>query len=466
MTLFFNKKISRGWFVFAVALAVSFLIIGLDHALKSVSDAGYCPEKADWTAFSEDLPFIWESAAQSSAAEVLSEELPLYMHQVELTLRNATGIRPEPFRWKVWMGPEVLVSGKSGQWGFCVCPGVLLRLAHAVNRMIHPAENGLYRYGKFYYAWRDRFFIASPWPDYVHAALVVKTGAMPPKITARDSIYLTWNTPIKGEMHLRVKAPHVEGQFDLAMPPAPDGLQLPDAWPEPPMISLTASSLDAPLAILYPMIQNTAVFQSLQPGAQFIWNRWNLPPLPDTWNRNVLEYAWALHSVDTSSILPIPKMALALRTKSSSENHHPFLPLIANEPPIPSFWNEHAGWIMPWLGEKLSLCLAQTDTLALATSQEPLMARLAGRMNLHPISANALAVRADWAKIGESLSALLRQAASLELIPEKDPHDVEQDLLPIARALTRLGNLCIDASSDGTALLFSGTLFSGEGISP
>ncbi|HPO14102.1 MAG TPA: hypothetical protein PLI09_11705 [Candidatus Hydrogenedentes bacterium] len=460
------KKVSRGCSVFAAALVLFFLIAGADHALRSASAPGYCPEDADWTAFAEDLPCIWESAEQSSAAKILSEELPFYMHQVELALRNATGIRPEPFRWRVWMGSEVLVSGKSGQWGFCVCPGVLLRVAHAVNRMFHPAENGLYQYGDFYYAWRDRFFIVSPWPEYVRASLAATSMAVPPTNLARDSIHLAWKIPVKGEMRLRIEAPHVEGQIDLAMPAAPNGLQLPDAWPEPPMISLTVSSLDAPFAILYPMIRNTAAFQFFQPGAQFFWSRWNLPPLPDTWNQNVLEYAWVLHSVDTSSTLPIPQMALALRTTPSPENNHPLLSLIANEPPVPSFWNEHPGWIMPWLGEKLSLCLVQTGTCALATSQEPLMARLAGRMNLYSINANALALRADWAKIGDSLSALLRQAAPLELIPEKDSRDVEQDVIPIARALSRLGKLRIDASSDGNKLFFSGTLFSEEGTSP
>ncbi len=466
MTHFLTKKISRGWSAFAIGLALCFLITAVDHVLKSVSNMGYCPEDTDWTAFAEDLPFAWETAAQSSAAAVLAEEVPLWMHPVELTLRNAAGIRPNPSRWRVWMGPKMLAGGKSGQWGFCVCPGLLMRLVHGVNCVVHPAEDGLCRYGEFYYAWRGRFLIISRWPEYVRASLDAEKEAEPPKSVSRDGIHLAWNGPIKGEMCVRAKAPHLQGRLDLALPPAPDGLQLPEAWPEPPMVSVTASSLKPIVANLYPLLEKTPAYQSLLPYVLPVWKRWNVPPLPDAWDQNVLEYSWTLLSVDTAATLPVPRMALAFRMPLSSANPHPLMPLIASEDALPSSWGGHPGWILPWLGEKLSLCLTQTDGYALVTSQEPLMARLAGRMTPHPVGANALAIQVDWAKTGECVAALLRQAAQLELIPGKDSRDVEQDYIPATRALSRLGALCVEASSDGTTLNFSGTLFSEEGTAP
>ncbi len=448
-----------------MALVLCVLILGVDHALKRVSDAGYCPEDADWTAFADDLPSVWKTFAQTSAAAVLTEEVPRWMHQIELTLQKATGIRPNPSRWRVWMGPKVLAAGKSGQWGFCICPGLLVRLAHGVNRMIRPAEDGLCRYGEFYYAWRGRFFILSLWPEYVRASLEAKETA-PPKNVPGDGIHLAWTVPVKGEMCLRATAPHLQGRLELALPPAPDGLRLPNAWPEMPMIGVTTSSLNTIAAILHPLFEKTTACQTLLSYLLPVWKRWNLPPLPDNWDQTIVEYSWALLSVDTSATLPVPRMALAFRTPSSSDSPHPLMPLIAQEQPIPSSWSGHPGWIVPWLGEKLSLCLMQTDEYALATSQEPLMARLAEGLNPHPVQANALAIHVDWSKTGECVAALLRQAAQYELIPGKDGRDVEQEYIPVTRALSRLGMLRVEASSDGNILNFSGTLFSGEGTTP
>ena len=121
---------------------------------------------------SPDFPSFCAKVADTDAA-ALPHRDPRPFEAFELAVRKATGVRPTPLRWDVWMGPRFVWSRWNGTQGMCAHPGLLLRAVHAWRSLwgARPDAEGVYACAGQYYAWRDGFLLVSPSPEYVKAAL-------------------------------------------------------------------------------------------------------------------------------------------------------------------------------------------------------------------------------------------------------------------------------------------------------
>ncbi len=452
-----NRRIARGWLALLAALLVYALLVLLDQHLKRAPHPGFRPEQASCTAFAPDAPQTWMALKRLPAAKTVRDELPRWVHQAELALRLATGIRPEPERWRVWLGPQMLASIRDGQWGVCVRPGVLLHAAHWANRLVASSVDGFYTYRGLRYAWREGFLVASPWPEYVRAALQAAPCANTGAESRPDGVSLVWNNPVPGEALLVPGDLELRGRLTVSIPHTPESLRLPDAWPNDPMLTVSMQRLDA-LSPFWSLFADTAAAQWLERHGTALVTAWRFPALPDNWDARLSEAALALYDVDISEITPVPECAAALRDREAPGGTHPLAPLLTGDHPIPYAWNAHPGQILPVFGEKCSLCLAGDEGYWLVTTQEPLMGRLLGHLSPRPAPANTFALRLNCKKAGGLASNVLRRAAALELIPEMDPRDLEREWLPAVHVISQLGRLSVDASSDGKQVIFAARL--------
>jgi len=450
-----------GWFALVVVLAGYWGLAALDRGLKIPRHPGFSPANAAWVCTAPDLPQFWRRLGQAEPAAGVAEELPQWVHKCDLAVRQATGIRPTPSRWQIWMGSQVLASGGQGRWGLCVRPGVLLRLAHTANRLVPWTHGpaGLSRYGEFYYGWRDGYLLASKWPQYVQDALGAPAYAPPPQ-DAADALTLAWSGPRAG--HLRVHAADglpLTGSIAAGIAAREHPLHLPEAWPEPPLAVAAVNrwqDLAEILGALGALLPSLPAVAPLQDVAQSLCTTWGFAALPPDWDASLEECAVALLAIDTTETTPVPEMAVVWRGGPVST--HPWQTLVDHTHALPYVWNTWAGHVLPVLGEKATLCLARDDRYWVAASQEPVMDRLLGRWTEARAVQADLSVRVNWEQAGQAAGALLRRAAQLELVPRMNAREAEGALAPVAHAISTLGRLEIDGHAERGALVFDGFL--------
>lgn len=463
----------RRWRALLCAVVLFGALALVDARLKAGEGPGYCPEHTTWIVAAEDLPAFWRGCLESDAVQNLTDEVPNWLGPFELATRRLTGIRPTPTRWSVWMGKAFLAAGSDESVGMCVRPGLLLRAAHVCRRVFRDAraEDGTYAFGPFYYAWRDGFLVLSARREYVTASLAA-AGPRIEQSCAPDELrihsHAGWEAFVR--LYGRDGLP-VEGWLDVDVSHRSTPLTLPNAWPESPMLSVTGTKFrDIRALLAWAMRAAEAVpfRKEAQVLADFFTKQWDLDSLPADWERTVNECSLALMSLDTSSGLPIPEVALIMRLANNAEALHPLRALASDvsaqpdEPPydiaVPYEWAGNEGWIIPWMGEELALCLGSCQPDWFVTTQEPLMSRLAGGLGEgEAVDADAV-VRVDWKKLGDCAQALARRAAELELIPRMDVRDVERKVLPVFRAIGRNGDLLIQVERQGKRAAFHGCL--------
>lgn len=458
MSLRANKRlrIAKGWYGLFAALVLYCALAAVDHAVKQAPHPGYCPAQADWLAWTPNFPALWLSTAQSMLADALSE-IPAWTHQAELAVRKTTGIRPTPLRFRVWLGPSILVAGQAGRWGLCAHPGLLLRVFHALNRLCgRPPDGQIYRYGDFHYAWRDGFLVVSQWPEYVRETLKASPCEAVRGPVPAGGIRVVWRGTFPGSLVAQAIPPLATGSVLAKLPVVQENLQLPDAWPERPLVAVAGAGWRDLSTAAKELLAGNAVAEGWARHMEPLLKAWNLGRLPEGWDASQKEFAWALLAVDTSEVLPVPEMAVLLRDPAA--HAHPWLSLTTGAPVIPYAWNGRPGWIMPVWGDEVSLCLAGEPPLWCATSREPLMDRLLGRIEPQPSPGKSLSIRVNWPGLAAVAETLVRRAAQFELLPGADARDVDRDWIPVLRAASRLGLFDLDANMDGGRLHFTAKL--------
>ena len=453
------------WFAFVAAFVVCVALGAVDRQWKAAPHPGYCPEDATWVVQARDFPLFWDALKRLDVARTVGERLPREVHAVELAVRQAAGVRPTPARWRVWFGARFLCAGKRGQWGFCVRPGLLARAADYANRIAgasHP-EGDVRRYGRFHYAWREGYLIVSPSRDYVFGALAAPVSSGGGAVSS-DSLRVQWRAPCAGEIlvHASEGLP-VSGRLSVAVSGSGEDLLSARIWPDRPMLVVAGRAWEDWVKLLSgvaPVFAETQGFRALRHFGTPLWQAWRLPPPQTGGDADVREFSLALAGVDVSETLPIPEFALALRAEGpiSALESHPLYPLAEAAEPLPYAWREQPGVIAPLLGEKLSLCLAADGAYWLATTQEPLMQKIVGRLEEGPGTRADLVLHVDWEKTAEAGAALLRRAAQLELFPRMDARKAEQKLIPFTQALASMGTLDLQGRGHGDHLRFSGFL--------
>ncbi len=457
-----GRGILYGWRALLATLVLLGCCAWLDTRIKAQAvTGGYCPDNASWVVVTQDFGTLWRRASQTTAVERLCEEWPRPLSSVELAIRKATGIRPTPARWRLWMGDRLLVAGSDHGSGLCVYPGILIRMGHWAHRATLRADgrDGIFAFGDLHYAWRSGFLIASRSRDYVAACL----DAQPPQLPAtdsRDEIRLLWRGEQEGEFCVRPEDGFpIEGRMRTSITDRTTPLSLTDAWPEPPLFAVAATStgdLGNLFAFLEQPFSDTAAWQEILRIAPVIRRQWGLEPLPEAWDEGMIgQCGFALLDVDASQWLPAPELALVLRGTQPAAGPHPLQPMFSRFHGVSYEWQGQPGRFEAVLGGGFSACLGHSGRDWIVTNNEPAMDALVGRLASGPATQADLTVRVRWEAVGAAAESLAGQMAALELLGRQNSRDV---WLPMARGTSRIGVLELDGYAEEGWVRFHGFL--------
>ena len=458
---------------FIVAAILFAILAGLDAWLKATPDPGYCPENAFCTLAADDFPSFYAALWSCDLSEAVSPEIHGPLADVSRGIRLGTGIRPTPIRWRVWLGSKFVAAYSEDGSGICVHPGLLLRLADVYRRVVQrvPEEEGVRRFGSLFYGWRDGFVVVSASRSYVQSSLAAPAPVLEPS-RGRDEMRITWPG---SEGVLRIRARDglpAEGWFRGSLTQRTSPLTLAGAWPRPPLFAISASRwtdlktliVEAGNALQFAargILDEETRGQVFAAGTQlagYTSAQFRSDRLAKGWDLSADECAAALWDLDTDETTPVPELAFVFRGEGPAFGAHPLDKALPREDAIPHEWEGRPGIVIPWLGEKLMLCLAGRDRDWLLTTREPLMAELIGAQAAGPPIYADAALTLDWSKAGRCAATLVQKASDLELIPRMNRKDVEREWMPYVRAATRLGSLHLYGTARDGRVVFKGLL--------
>jgi hypothetical protein len=463
----------RRFFGYAIIAAALIAVAVVDLRLESSSIPGYAPERSFVCAASDDFPLFYSAWGRCDFVTAASLEISAQISELPRLVRLELGIRPTPLRWRVWLGKKLLISAGDDGVGLCFRPGIVFRAAECALKVFGRVEemDGLRRYGRAYYAWRDGFVVASVSPEYVKASLVAPV----PKIDAasgRNEFRFAFRGA-DGELriHARDGLP-AEGWIQTPIKPGGKSLTASDSWAEAPLAAISASSIDD-VVVLLGLARDAIALGlkwSMDEGARarvfdfaaqieaLASSRFDATRLADDWSASIAECSFALLDIDAESATPVPELGLILRSGSPVFGEHPFAAALGAENGIPHEWGGKSGVAIPWIGEKLLLCLAVRDRDWLFATQEPLMARMIASKTPESNVAADAALEIDWKKAGRCAEKLSMKFADSELLPGMNAKDLERDWLPFVRAAARLGSVRLEGRAHDKRLEFKGYL--------
>ena len=462
---------ARGWLLLGLALVGFIVLAAIDQDLKEPPHGGFCPDGASITVSSASWPAFWGGVDSTDVGRAAAESLAELTYKAGLPVLRRTGVRPTPARWRLWLGPTLLAGWQGeGKWGVCVHPGVLARFAHGLNRVLtgQMGVQAVYRLGRgpgrdagvpIYYAWRDGFLMFSPGAGYLRAAR--DASSWQGESEAPEHLVLAW----RGQSPVRISLAPSDGLPARVLLAAPFGaepglLRLPDAWPDAPMLAVSAGSWSHARALaravgsVLPRGTSEALSERFLPLAG---EAWDFSRLTDGWADGLAECAFAVHMGEGG-----PNVAVALRRRDAGEqSEHPLLAAVSPEERIPTAWGPGAlGVLAPRLGERWVMCLDEEPAmnLWLATTSEASMARLRGRIAPGEGMLADYAFLVRWPVAGQALADLLRALVRSELVlgwGGEDWAGVAETLETIA---PHLGTARLVGKSDGREVVFEGPL--------
>ena len=319
-------------------------------------------------------------------------------------------------------------------------PASLERAATAHARIAdnRAAQEGVDLNSGLAYGWRDGFRIVSPSPEYISAALADAAETI--ELSGRlDSVFIDWRGDPACQLTVQsTPVLSIDGWVDFDLPGRDAPLTLAGTWPEEPLLEVTGSSAEELIELVADLLPDF-------PGMELVHRAFQEleVELPRDWAFGTNEFSLAVMSVDTSEFLAVPEFAMALRGESD---------LLRLKPPRDSIrheWAGRSGWFRPWLGEKMSVCVAGDKDLRLFTSRERTMARYIGRLKEGRATDSDLLVSFDLAHFSSVAKELVRRAAEHELIPHRNVADTEAHIIPALDATEHLGILRLEAKAGG-----------------
>lgn len=460
------RRFLRRWGLLFSAIALLALLSALDHGLKHAGDGlGFHPNNASCIVTSADFPSFCGALAATDAADRFTAETPRPFDAFELAVRKATGVRPTPLRWRVWLGPRMVWSRWNGTYGLCVHPGLLMRAVCVYDTLKGEptGSNGLSDWAGFHYAWRDGFLILSPSATYIEAALEGPLVDKKQETSPRE-LALRWDqNEIRVSPEPRIP---IHGTLYIATQTSETPLRLSGRWPDDSLFSLTTHHPEDTLALwrmIHEPLKTMADYNRLSALASSVWKQWRLAPPSEDWKTHVEEFSIALMALDTTETIPIPEWGVMMRTPNVDQIlEHPWAPAIATLSPIEYAWEGHTGLLATLLGEKAAICLAQDGDRWLAASRRDRMSELLDIPQPNLDVEADMQLEINWEATGRTAEILLRKAGEHELIPEMNAQEVDTYLGKYARSLARMGRLRISGKANDGRLVFSGTLVSPE----
>ena len=449
----------RAWWWLLAALTIVCVSGVWDSALKTVPMQTFLPPDCDWVVAGQDFPRFWSATNSTVQAAAFRDAFAQRVHSLELAVRQLTGIRPTPGRWRAWLGPMFTAGIRGEQAGLCVRPGLLVRGADLLNRALHRPDSltGLSRYGRLYYTWRDGWLICSFSEEFVKASSEAAPRAM--NVGGVEELRVTWSGPQAGEVRIQPGAEwsctgNVAGELTHRRAP----LRLTAPWCAPPLASVTATKPSEVVAFVYQAWNilcaasgwgDSSLFQVGGRMAGHLLSAWGFDSLGAGWERPISECAFALAGLDGRNAVPVPVINAVFQPSGDAPGAHPLAGLLGRGTPAIHEWGQARGWVHPLLGEEWALCLATTPHEWLVSSREPEMRRLAGvEAETVPVNADLVA-RIDCARAAPDMMRLITRAAALELIPGMNERDVAAFLEPWARLIESLGEVRVEAWGRG-----------------
>ncbi len=447
-------------------LVAGLVLIGAalaDHQLKTVSHPGFLPEDMPVYLYAPDLPLSWMHFSKTALARNLNDEAAPLLHTIELSLRQWSGIRPTPARWRTWLGPSAIAATDGRDWILCVHPGLA---AHVVSLFL--SDKGLPG-TQIHQAWREGYLLLSS------SSVFIKKAQTAPPVTLEfaetispDTLLVALHTPIQAVLTvtpspgLPMEARCRTSQASVSRPAT--------VWSAPPLPG--SPNLLLSLSSVHSAVQLANLLSEM-----------NLPDfsggvlgnLASKWSINRLSsffsdangplnapMSCALYGISTSSGIPLPRLALASGAKegfggllSSSQTSGKLLPYE---------WNGCAGWMFPLLGDQFSLYGFQRDNTQYLVTQEPLAAMVAATFKAAaPTVEDDVMLALDWKGVATELMRTANWAADRELLPETGPKDLETTFIPLMKALSHGGVLKLTGKWSADQFLCKGMLAGGPG---
>jgi hypothetical protein len=452
-------RVARPWLILGVAVILLALAVVSDNLFRGTpASGGYCPESASCILTAPDPAAMLRALGRLDLAGDSGGGSPA--GDLQLAVRKAAGVRPTASRWRLWAGRGIVLALADEGAGACVRPGMLVRAADAWLRLTGAVrvQEGIREREGMYYAWRDGFLVISPSRAYVLASL--SAPPLPVKDAAdSQALYLRWTGPHKGELTLKAaEGLPVSGRMQVALSERSEPLTLPHAWPEPPLIHITATSWSDLQAITDAALGSWEGWRRLGEGVTGWIARARIQPPIHQWQQTFGECSLALTGIDTSRPVPVPEAVLVMRSPRMLSGRHPLRGMTVGLPIVPYSWEGQPGSISPLLGEKFSLCLGRHGRDWLAASRASALGGVAGRLGEgSPVSADVL-LQAHWPRLATTLETLLREAAKGEMLPGWNHDDVTRQAVPLLQRLARQGGLHIEGQAGGPWLVFSGQL--------
>jgi hypothetical protein len=424
----------RGWIALAAVAVVVALLAAVDTALKRAPHAGFVLPDADLAVSSPDFPRVWSEFEASDAFARIQSEAPEVYHRLGVYLRRSTGIRWTPLRWYAWFGRPVSVSVSSGGWVMSCKPGLLLRLAAAGGA---AGPN----------AWRDGFLIIGESRRLVTE--LANRGVQADSVSRSDSVRVGWSGPHPGDAVVQFAgAWSVAGSIAIeesAEGGEPGTARRVDDWPGTPVVTVFASRQ----ALIDELLPKEWPEFPMNVELRRAWDdfRWRLPR---DWSQPDDAVQFALVSVDTRDVIPVPELGALVRSSRGFE------PLVPPKGALPYQWGVTAGWMAPWLGETVSLYAAGSDRVRAFANQERTMAALLDAPLPGRIASYDARLRLDFGQFADFAKSVTLTAAEQELLPAYSRDDVQLDLFPLFTALGALGVLELEGRQVGAQLEFNG----------
>lgn len=433
-------------------LAVVFLALGLaafifDALLKKWPDSGLALA-GGIVVGAPDWPAFWDGILKTEAGGGVAKALSREVSAVERDIRIATGIRPTPLRWSVWLGKRALYSRQGEVQLLCVRPGILLRACFALG-MAPTGGDGF----PADYRWQDGYLLIS------HGQLE----------SAAIGSALDLARPDESGTGLVARLPGTAGGLSLRIW-AQDGIPVEimgrDSTPSQADRAPVPLAETAPHAIVDLLLdaRGRSALDSMEQSLKYfgLWPETGIAPLPQVpealeatlpWDRIALERR-LLFDVQADLGYTILHVGNSICLEGQAWGRHPFendaaYPPIAH---IPYNWNDVAGFYFPVAGKDYTFGCAIQGPWAHTANPPNYMPEL-----LVPAGAPAdvppsFRLKVDWSLAAGTFVAWYRDTHAKDP-GGKNAFELERTLSTWADAIRALGETQLEmppSLDDGT----------------
>lgn len=414
------------------------LVSGLvaDEVMKQAPHAGFGQSEAAWRFTCRDFPRFWQSVESSAPFQAFTREWPSPFRELEVAVRRATGVRPTYARWRLWMGHELTVTGDNHHAPvFCVRPGLLLRVVHAIRPVFHIRRDGdLYRLHTVWYAWKEGYLFFSTDRNGV-AALVAAPMSYPSDAMRKDEARLDWLEEPRTSATLRADdAWRVTGTVDAPLTRHEQGMNVHEVWNGLPMLVISAHDMPQALALIAPWRPAMEAWPSWT-GAEQLLSRIQAAMGP----------AFGAPGPCSIAVIDIERAAPSPTLQWAALSAHPEVSSTSSrEPP---------------LTEPLPVTVPVLDgTLNLTVDPPAMLDHVASAIHAGGRADADLLVSLEWSKLAADIEEALTVEKESGTFDFTRNEALERYWIPMVRGLGALGRLHLEARGNGKKASFEGYL--------